>query len=860
MTTAMSPFAKSIYLAKYAARDEAGELVEHDWSETAQRVVPTVLAALGYGPESEEVVALTRLVEDRKFIPGGRYLYATGKDFHMTQNCLCLRAEDSREGWADLFHKAAMSLQSGAGIGVDYSAIRPKGSRIKRTGGIASGPLELMKAVNEIGRSVMQGGNRRSAIWAGLSWKHADVFDFIHMKDWPQYVREAKERDFNAPASMDMTNISVLLDDEFFEAYHDHTHVRHQWAAMVLKDVVAQMFRTGEPGFSINMGEKQSETLRNAPVAADTRVLTRRGYRHVGDIVDAPVEVWTGKQWAHTTFKKTADMVPTVRVAMSGGRFLSCDPTHEFILDDGRRVAAQDLNAEDSLLVSLPTGNDALTVDAQAYTLGFLYGDGSFPEGRANVTLCTDAKKACRAWFAKDIPHSTTEVTSQGYTRLYFPRHPLFAHRTKAHVGADVMASSSDSKWSFIAGLFDADGNYDPKQHRIRLSSKHRTFLEDVQRILEELGVLSSINVGARSGYTGGETWMLVVNGEYITRFGAQAPTHRVVAEPHKAYRKTKIKVLGVEDDDVQDVFCCDVGVEEHSFMAEGVIISNCTEFTSEDDSDVCNLGSINLARIESLEEMCEVTRLGSLFLLAGTVYSDVPYAKVAETRAKNRRLGLGLMGLHEFLLMRGLRYEPSAELGEYLDEYAQSGKFANAYADRHGLSRPVATRAIAPTGTIAICAETTTGIEPVFCVAYKRRYLDAGKVWKYQYVVDPTAQKLVAKGIDPDSVEDAYVLSLDMERRVRFQAWLQGYVDMSISSTINMPAWGTPANDETMLAEYERILVKHLPKLRGITVYPDGARGGQPLVPCTYAEAAGKEGVVFEESDERCLGGVCGA
>ena len=117
-----------------------------------------------------------------------------------------------------------------------------------------------------------------------------------------------------------------------------------------------------------------------------------------------------------------------------------------------------------------------------------------------------------------------------------------------------------------------------------------------------------------------------------------------------------------------------------------------------------------------------------------------------------------------------------------------------------------------------------------------------------------------MAKGIDPDSVEDAYTLSLDMERRVRFQAWLQGYVDMSISSTINMPSWGSAANDRSMLAEYERILVKYLPKLRGITVYPDGARGGQPLSPVPYRVAAGQEGLVFEESDERCLGGVGGA
>lgn len=850
MTTDMSPFASSIYRAKYARPGEA-------WPDTARRVVETVMASAGYDKDTVEVQRLVQYVTDRKFLPGGRYLAATGRPYHQTQNCLLLRAEDSREGWADLLWKSAMSLQTGAGIGIDYSDIRAKGSVIKRTGGVASGPVELMKMVNEVGRGIVQGGNRRSAIWAGLKWSHPDIFEFIGLKNWEPHLAEAKSRNFSAYAPMDMTNISVLLDDAFFEAYGKGD----EHAVKVYKTVIRQMFTTGEPGFSVNLGDKVRDTLRNAPVAADTRVLTGGGYERVGDIVDQPVAVWTGKQWANTTFKKTAEMVPTVRVAISGGRFITCDPTHEFILDDGRRVAAQDLKAEDSLLVSLPNDNDYSSFDDEAYTLGFIYGDGHFSlGGRADLALCSDDKKACLSWIAKSMKHTVTESDGRGYTRIYFTSHPLLRDRVKEHVGADIMESSTDFKWSFIAGLFDADGSYDPKQHRVRLSSKHRPFLVDVQRILEELGVLSSVNVGAKSGYTGGETWMLVVNGEYVTRFGAQAPTHRVKAEPHKAYRKTKLKVLGVEDDDVQDVFCCDVGVEEHSFMAEGVIISNCTEVTSEDDSDICNLGSINLARVETLDEMRDLVDLGTLFLLAGTVYSDVPFEKVGTIRSKNRRLGLGLMGLHEWLAVRGHKYGPNEELARWLEAYEQAGELADAHADRLNLSRPVATRAIAPTGTIAIIAETTTGIEPIFCVAYKRRYLAQGTTWNYQYVIDPTAKKLVEKGVDPSKIEDAYSLAFDIERRLAFQAWVQSFVDMSISSTINMPAWGTIANDESTLDLYGDLLLKYLPRMRGITVYPDGARGGQPLVPCTYEEAAGKEGVVFEESDERCLGGVCGA
>ena len=73
---------------------------------------------------------------------------------------------------------------SGGGIGIDYSVLREKGAKLRRTGGTASGPIDLMLAINEIGRRVMQGGSRRSAIYASLNWQHADANAFLHAKDW----------------------------------------------------------------------------------------------------------------------------------------------------------------------------------------------------------------------------------------------------------------------------------------------------------------------------------------------------------------------------------------------------------------------------------------------------------------------------------------------------------------------------------------------------------------------------------------------------------------------------------------------------------------------------------------------------
>lgn len=547
MSVQLSKFAETIMFQKYSHDMENGEK-EH-WHNIAYRVPKHVMKSVRAGKTVIE--RLQQLITERKFIPGGRYLAATGRLFHQVNNCFLFRAEDSREGWSDLMNKATLSLMTGGGIGSDYSEVRAEGKLIRKTGGFSTGPLALMNMVNEAGRYIMQGGSRRSAIWAGLRWDHADIQKFITLKNWIPEVRAMKSKDFNFPATMDGTNISVLLDDDFFEAFSDEKHVNNTLATSVYWTTIRQMLKTGEPGFSIDCGKNSKETLRNA-----------------------------------------------------------------------------------------------------------------------------------------------------------------------------------------------------------------------------------------------------------------------------------------------------------------------CTEVTSADDSDVCNLGSINLARVESLDEMSEITELASAFLLAGTVYSDVPFAAVDKIRSKNRRLGLGLMGIHEWLLIHGKKYAPDNDLEEYLKIYAKSGHLVKSYADKWDLSKPIKTRAIAPVGTIGIIGETTTGIEPIFCAAYKRRYLK-GSIWQYQYVVDPTAKRLLDTGVHFDLIEDAYNLAEDVERRVSFQAWVQQYVDHSISSTINLPAWGSALNNENTVQDFGKMLIKYLPKMRGITVYPDGARDGQPLNAAPLSDALKNVGEIFEEAGNVCeisKGGECGA
>lgn len=859
------------------------ELFEGEtWAQRCDTVVEDVCGDLkGETPlmSREDREQLKRLMREFKFLPGGRYLYYGGRPSRFWSNCLLLRAEeDTREEWANLIWRSTRALMTGAGIGVDYSVFRPSNSKLGNTGGLASGPIPWMEAINSAGKQIRQGGSRRSAIYGSLAWNHRDAKDFLKIKNWHELhvagtkftVAQLKEKDFDYPAPLDGTNISLNYDDQFLKELVSglpETYLEN----------CRQALMTGEPGFSFNFGAKQRETLRNAPVAASTNVLTKDGYKPVRDIVGKKVEVWTGKQWAVTTFKRTKVMSKTVRVTLGGRRSIVCDPEHPFLVERyvgaGRktskprrlasveRVPASELQVGDIVASNLPMDGE-YALDKVAYTLGYVYGDGSFRSKRnAELTLCTAESKKCLAFMERDLFSSVNMDDSMGFVRGYIKADDMWMGRDKKTCPEDL---SIDEIPSFIAGLTDSDGNWCPRNKCVRLSSVNKGFLKGVRRLLERIGIKSGLIRGGISTYGKKLGWMLVVYSCSTRRFKDIIPTCRVIPlieDDYVPYRDTHIRVVSVESDEDQDVYCCDVGVDEHSFLAEGVLVSNCTELTSEDDSDICNLGSVNLGAVDSLEEFELAVRLGTKFLLCGTIRGEVPYPKVLEVREKNRRLGLGLMGIHEWLLSRGGRYEVTPDLHSWLAVFRDvSREVADKEADAFGISRPKGVRAIAPNGTIGIIAGTTTGVEPIYSVAYKRRYLGSGNKRRFEYVVDATAEDMIKRyGLHPDDIETAVDLGMDIERRIKFQADVQDYVDHAISSTINLPAWGSEHNNEDRVEDFARTLAEYAPRLRGFTAYPDGARGGQPITTVSYAEAMKHRGQVFYEAHDACKGGVCG-
>ncbi len=217
-------FSEHIFRLKYALTQN------ETWNQRAITIID-VVCGTNNGKEhallsKEEQDYLVKSITEFKFIPGGRYVYYAGRQAKFWNNCYLLRAEeDTREEWADVTKRAMSCLMTGGGIGIDYSRLRESGRLLSRTGGTASGPIPLMHTINEVGRNVMQGGSRRSAIYASLNWKHPDIEQFLHVKNWHNLpigksgysLKQAKQDDFNFPAPLDMTNISINYDNEWLK-------------------------------------------------------------------------------------------------------------------------------------------------------------------------------------------------------------------------------------------------------------------------------------------------------------------------------------------------------------------------------------------------------------------------------------------------------------------------------------------------------------------------------------------------------------------------------------------------------------------------------------------------------------------
>ncbi len=205
-TYRLPPISREIWDIKYRYRLADGSIADRAIEDTWRRVARAAAAAEGPSERQRWEEAFYHLLEDFRFLPGGRIIAGAGtRRFVTLFNCFVMGdLEDSVAGIFEALKESALTMQAGGGIGVDFSPLRPKGAVISRLDATASGPVSFMEVWDAMCRTIMAAGARRGAMMGVMRCDHPDIEDFITAK------REA--------GRLTNFNMSVLVTDDFMHA------------------------------------------------------------------------------------------------------------------------------------------------------------------------------------------------------------------------------------------------------------------------------------------------------------------------------------------------------------------------------------------------------------------------------------------------------------------------------------------------------------------------------------------------------------------------------------------------------------------------------------------------------------------
>ena len=937
----LSENARIILAQRYLMKDDDGEPVE-DPNGLFHRVSNAV--AQGEKPEVRQIWAgrYYDLMTSLKFLPNSPTLVNAGTGGRgCLSACFVVSPEDNMTSIMQVATDAAMIEKWGGGIGFGFSRLRPKSDRIATTHGEACGPIAVMKLYSSVGATLTQGAFRLGAHMGQLNISHPDIQEFIHCKDnddtlanfnisvqitddFMRAVDNDEEWTFYNPRDTGGGPVNESAGS---------VRARDLW-----REICESAWKTGDPGVVFmdrvwdtqpnpQMGNIQTS---NPCVTGDTLVYSGDGLVPISELVGkTPALSLDSRAGAEGSFAIKvwqSGVKPVYRLVTREGYTLKLTADHEIFTTRGK-VATSELKRGDRIRLLDHKGYFGSLGDRNlGLTLGWLTGDGHIDVKRAVLSFYGEDHKV--GSILAEATQSVVAGTGQRPTRVY----PTGMHITKEgrgivqstrlrdvvrdfgltendwHYVPDVVyQGTEDMQRGYLQALFGADGTVDGKKPykgmSVRLNSSYLDLLEGVQRLLLNFGIASRIYLrrgermntfpdgkGGMKVYKTLPNYEVVISKDNVSRFADEIgflnerKNDRLRASM-AAYKKgfykehflatfDRLEPLGEEP--VYDL----TEPMTHSFVANGLVVSNCGEEFLENYGNCC-LGSINLDKHVGAggfdwSLLNDTVRTAVRFLDDVIEVNQFPMQKLREVNLATRRIGLGVMGWADALVRMGVPYdskralELTEELGKFIydtawDESARLAsergpfpEYETSALKTRGMPpvRNSSVITIAPTGTISRLSDCSSGIEPHFANAWwsnvlwkgidgageaGERLLDAPKsVWEAlrerladeeqvravleQLADDPDGAERIftENGIDPAHFRTSMLIS--PEAHVRMQAAWQKYVTNSVSKTINLP------NSATIKDVEDAYRLAWETDCKAVTVYRDGSKSMQVL------------------------------
>lgn len=817
-----------------------------------------------------------------KFLPNSPCLMNAGTDNPMLFACYVLPIEDNLDSIMRTLTDTSTIFKYGGGVGYNFSKLRHKGASIG-TGGTSSGSVSFMKIYDTLTDVVKQGGKRKGAMMGVLDITHPDIEEFINIKD--------------DLTNLTNFNISIGITDEFMEnVINDGQHRLIDTKGNITeviraKDlwgkIIKSAWRTGEPGVLFLDTINKTNTLTglgdikstNPCFTGSMELLTSEGYK-------------TFKELANTSFKNiningntsignvwSSGIKNIVTLKLSTKQQIQCTPDHRFMTYEGEVVEAKNLKGRKLK----PVLSTLVEHNIEFVKYGFIQGDGNLTRLGSNshngleINIGRDDKAILKLFnitpsdLNKDGRKYYTDEYSASLKQLGFDAQVLPYRKFPSTYDS----WNFNQKVSFLRGCYSANGSVLLKAKRVTYKTTCLEFANKLKDSLLELGIISYITTNeskdvifSNGTYNCKESYNINI-GNYQGRlrffnligFEQEYKNSKLIQELNLSCPKVSSIVREVQP---QEVFDFNEPLVNWG-LVNGFTVKNCGELPLH-PYGACVLGSINVSEFSNgesvdLDELRETVKLAVRFLDNCIDVNKYPLPEIEYMVKGSRKIGLGIMGLHDLLIKLNIPYNSengrriSKQLMKFINdtalEYSKElaiEKSSFEFIDKSSYKEPIRNSVlttIAPTGTLSTIVDVSSGCEPIFALAYyrnivdttftfsnelfKNKLLEAGKT---EEEINDILKKVIdnkgsCQGITevPEDIRRVFVTAQDItpEEHILMQASLQESVGSSISKTVNLPSSATEKDVE------DCYLLAWKTGCKGTTVYRDGCR--QPAI-----------------------------
>jgi ribonucleotide reductase alpha subunit len=740
--------------------------------------------------------------EDHSFIAG---------EF-IVHNCFVLPIEDSMDSIFTTMRNSAMIFKGGGGVGYNFSDLREKGAKLSH-GGTSSGVMSFMRNYNSITESVKQGGFRRGASMGVMDIDHPEILDFI---------KEKLTRN-----TMNNFNLSVMATDEFMKGVEtdgkvylrsriDKRVIKGKFKCRDLFNIICySAWLTGDPGLLFYDRINEDNPFKNKfPIRAtnpcitgDTLIAVADGRNAVsiGQLAkegkDVPVysrnketgqvEIKMGRKPRIT--KIGAD---TVILEFHDSSCVEVTPNHRIMMKDKTFKEVKDINIGDSLMPfdSFKSNGYRQIVESGKKMTGGRH------RNRRQYRLISEFNIGKFNYKNMHIHHIDYDKTNDSPNNLVvMEKDKHIELHTKNMLGDKNPYHRMSDEWKFRFASHKGKDN--PKYNNVdntKLIEHGKTLFNKKNKITKKLWIEYAKNNNLPQNI-----WTTFRFGSW-NNFKNKVIGNHIVTGIHKDSNKV---VYNMTVDDNHTYCIITKGNDDRYINSSGITVHNCGEVPLLPYESCC-LGSINLSNFVTedgefdTERFRDIVRISTKFLMGMNKICEFSIDECYIAQAKYLRVGLGVMGFADMLMKMGIMYDSEDTL-KIIDTIGEIMQESKKYAPQS-----VATLSIAPTGSLSIIANCSSGIEPWFSKSYTR-HLTHGTVNESR---------------DSEFLRTAHDIS--PEWHLKIQARWQSYIDNGVSKTINLPANATINDIQNIYMDAWKMGCK------GITIFRDGCLGdsGQVL------------------------------